>query len=314
MPYGLLPKGALSDDNTYKNDEIIYPDSDGKPMAENTIHFKWITTIQGGLDSMFRNQADVFVAGDLLWYPVEGQPKICIAPDVMVVFGRPKEHRGSYKQWLEDDIAPKVVFEIFSPNNTDAEMLNKLDFCLKYGVQEFYLYNPNENKLVIWERDLATNQWNNILFAQNHKSRLLGIRFDVYADTIKIRTPKNKQFLTFVEKDIALEKAEKIAKDAIKEKELTFEILEEEKTEKEKALESQQLALKIAEEQKAEKEKALEAQQLALKIAEEQKAEKEKALEAQQLALKIAEEEKIEKEKALEEIKMLKELLKNKFS
>ena len=26
--------------------EIIYPDSDGKPMADNTIQFRWITVIK----------------------------------------------------------------------------------------------------------------------------------------------------------------------------------------------------------------------------------------------------------------------------
>lgn len=51
----------------------------------------------------------------LLWYPVESHPEIRTAPDVLVVFGRPKGHRGSYKQWEEDNIPPQVVFEILSP-------------------------------------------------------------------------------------------------------------------------------------------------------------------------------------------------------
>ncbi len=51
--------------------EIIYPDSDGQPMADNTLQFRWITTIKTNLDWLFRQQSDVFVAGDLLWYPVE---------------------------------------------------------------------------------------------------------------------------------------------------------------------------------------------------------------------------------------------------
>ena len=45
-------------------------------MAENTLQFEWIVTIKGGLEAMFRHRADVFVAGDLLWYPVEGKPEI----------------------------------------------------------------------------------------------------------------------------------------------------------------------------------------------------------------------------------------------
>jgi len=77
---------------------IIYPQSDGKPMADNTTQFRWIVTIQGGLDALFRDNPDIFVAGDLLWYPVEGHPEISTAPDVMVAFGRPKGDRGSYLQ------------------------------------------------------------------------------------------------------------------------------------------------------------------------------------------------------------------------
>lgn len=56
---------------------IIYPTSDGKPMADNTRQFRWIVTIQGGIDALFRDDPNVFVAGDLLWYPVEGKPHIC---------------------------------------------------------------------------------------------------------------------------------------------------------------------------------------------------------------------------------------------
>jgi hypothetical protein len=56
--------------------KIAYPDSDGQPMADNTLQFRWIVTIEGGLDALFINEPNVFVAGDLLWYPVEGRPDI----------------------------------------------------------------------------------------------------------------------------------------------------------------------------------------------------------------------------------------------
>src|SRR5262249_25775618 len=61
--------------------QITYPQSDGQPMADNTLQFAWIVTIQGGLDALFHADPNVFVAGDLLWYPVEGNPRIRIAPD-----------------------------------------------------------------------------------------------------------------------------------------------------------------------------------------------------------------------------------------
>ncbi|GET39739.1 protein of unknown function DUF820 [Microseira wollei NIES-4236] len=70
--------------------EIIYPDSDGQPIADNTKQFRPIVTIKENLEILFANVDNVFVAGDLLWYPVEGNNKIRTAPDAMVVFGRPK--------------------------------------------------------------------------------------------------------------------------------------------------------------------------------------------------------------------------------
>ncbi len=73
--------------------EIIYPESDGQPMADNTKQFRLIVMIQGGIDALFKNDLNVFVAGDLLWYPVQGDNTIRVAPDVMVVFGRPNHLR-----------------------------------------------------------------------------------------------------------------------------------------------------------------------------------------------------------------------------
>jgi Uma2 family endonuclease len=77
--------------------EIIYPDSDGNPMADNTEHYEWIVKIKENLEILFASTNDVFIAGDLLWYPVEGSVKTRQAPDVMVIFSRPKGKRGSYK-------------------------------------------------------------------------------------------------------------------------------------------------------------------------------------------------------------------------
>lgn len=116
--------------------QVRYPESDGQPMADTTRQFRWIVTIQGGLDALFRAQPQVFVAGDLLWYPVEGHPEICLAPDVLVAFGRPKGDRGAYLQWEEEDIAPQVVFEILSPSDTVLSMIRKFRFYERYGVEE----------------------------------------------------------------------------------------------------------------------------------------------------------------------------------
>ncbi len=126
--------------------DVLYPDSDGKPMAENTVQYRWIVRLVSNLKRHFRDQA-VFVAGDLFWYPVPVNvpPAPCQAPDVMVVMGRPVGDRGSYKQWEEDNIAPQVVFEILSPGNSVREMLNKQTFYQVHGVLEMFFYDPDSH-------------------------------------------------------------------------------------------------------------------------------------------------------------------------
>ena len=123
--------------------EIYYPDSDGQPMADNTLQFDWIGALQGGLARQYDGDPRVFVAGDHLIYPVEGNNKLRQAPDVYVAFGRPKGHRGSYQVWEEAGIFPQVVFEVWSPNNKADQMELKKAFYLRYGAEEYYILYPD---------------------------------------------------------------------------------------------------------------------------------------------------------------------------
>ncbi len=174
-----------------------YPDSDGKPMADNTLQFRWMQTLQGNLDGMFHNDANVLVVGDLLWYPVQGHPEISTAPDVYTVFGRPKGERRSYKQWEEGDIAPQVVFEIMSPSNTKKEMDAKLAFYERYGVEEYYLYDPDGLKLWGWRR--VRGKLRPIRKMDGWVSPRLGIRFDLSGKKLVVYRPDGGRFYTFNE-------------------------------------------------------------------------------------------------------------------
>ncbi|MGC8714886.1 MAG: Uma2 family endonuclease [Leptodesmis sp.] len=189
--------------------EIEYPESDGKPMADNTKQFRWIVTIQQNLEWLFASDPNVFVAGDLLWYPVEGNNTISCAPDVMVVFGRPKGDRGSYKQWEEDNIAPQVVFEILSPSNTRAEMNRKLLFYHTYGVEEYYQYDPDRNELSGWQR--VEGFLEVIEAIANWVSPRLGIRFVPSEPELEVYRPDGNRFLTYTEIAQRAESAEQRA-------------------------------------------------------------------------------------------------------
>lgn len=176
---------------------IIYPDSDGQPMADNTEQFQWIVLLKENLECLFAQDGNVFVAGDLLWYPVEGHPEIRVAPDAMVVLGRSKGKRGSYRQWQEDNIAPQVVFEILSPGNRAKEMIRKLQFYERYGVNEYYVYDPENNELTGLQR--GNSGLEIIETIEDWTSPLLGIRFLLTPDNLEIYYPDGRKFLTTVE-------------------------------------------------------------------------------------------------------------------
>ncbi len=189
--------------------KIIYPESDGKPMADNTKQFRYIATTKGGLDIVFMDHPNVLVVGDLLWYPVEGNNKICQAPDVMVVFHRPKGDRGSYQQWKEGGIAPQVVFEILSPGNTKEEMDRKFEFYEKYGVEEYYKYDPDRGKLDGWRR--SGKALDPLPVMEGWVSPRLGIKFTLKSRDLLLYAPDGRQFLTFEELERARRQAEQRA-------------------------------------------------------------------------------------------------------
>ncbi|MDX2242439.1 MAG: Uma2 family endonuclease [Leptolyngbyaceae cyanobacterium bins.302] len=207
--------------------EVVYPDSDGKPMADNTKQFRWIVVIQQNLEWWFATDPNVFVAGDLLWYPVEGSNTICAAPDVMVALGRPKGDRGSYKQWEEGNIPPQVVFEILSPGNTATEMNKKLVFYNRYGVEEYYIYDPDTDELGGW---LRSGDGLVVIDAiHNWTSPRLNIRFDCAGDEMQIYRPDGKPFLSYGEIAQRAEQAEQQLEQAEQQLEQAEQQLEQER-------------------------------------------------------------------------------------
>lgn len=181
---------------------IIYPESDGQPMADNTKQFRWIVTIKENLELLFANNPDVFVAGDLLWYPVEGDNKISQAPDTMVVVGRPKGDRGSYKQWVEENVPPQVVFDVLSAGSRlkrFQEMIQKLKFYDCYGVEEYYAYAPDEMELIGW---LRSGEALEIIEEMNGwVSPRLQIRFQLTDGNLESFTPTGERFLEQLEQE-----------------------------------------------------------------------------------------------------------------
>jgi Uma2 family endonuclease len=192
--------------------EVVYPESDGLPLSDNTRQFRWMMTIQGGLDAQYLEDPNVFVAGNLLWYPIELDNKTRCAPDIFVVFGRPKGDRGSYQQWLEGNIAPQVTFEIVSPGNTAGMLTEKFNFYDRFGVEEYYLYDPELNELDGWLRN--KRRLTKIQRMDGWVSPLLGVRFDMSGQELRMIGKEGEPFAATPEAIRQRNEAIKALKDA----------------------------------------------------------------------------------------------------
>ena len=126
---------------------IDYPESDGQPMAETDVHIDLVAGIRERLKARYADDPNVYVAGNLFVYYVEGDPAAALAPDGFVVFGVPKRTRRSYRVWREGRY-PDVVFEFTSARTQDKDLGDKFDtYRDVWKVKEYFLFDPLEEYL-----------------------------------------------------------------------------------------------------------------------------------------------------------------------
>lgn len=121
---------------------VVYPESDGKPMAETDRHRRLIVDFLLMLEDHFKEVNDVYVSGDLLIYYEEGNIYKSVAPDVFVVFGVSKKDRRTYRTW-EEGHTPDFVLEATSPSTYRKDITEKKTlYASILGVREYYIYDP----------------------------------------------------------------------------------------------------------------------------------------------------------------------------
>jgi Uma2 family endonuclease len=122
--------------------EVIYPESDGKPIGETEVHVFELIRILTTLRAWFRPLTDIYVGGNMMVYFEEGNPKASVSPDVFVVFGMPTTPpRRTYKLWAEG-VPPSAVFEISSRKTRREDLNKKRDLYECIGVAEYVLCDP----------------------------------------------------------------------------------------------------------------------------------------------------------------------------
>ena len=125
---------------------VVYPGSDGKPLAETETHFLAIAAFVALLRRFFANRSDVYAHGCNFIYYEEGNNKARFSPDAYVVFGVEKKNRRSYFLW-EEKRAPAIVVEFTSRKTKNEDAIQKKELCARLGVKEYFMCDPKSEYL-----------------------------------------------------------------------------------------------------------------------------------------------------------------------
>ncbi len=175
----------------------IYPESDGKPMAETDTHANLLMNLRLSLDNYFRDDSNVYVSGNLLVYYVEGNPSKCVAPDVFVVRGAQKGQRRIYKLW-EESVVPQIVIELTSRKTWKEDLQIKWRLYEELGVQEYFIFDPEYDYL---DDPLVGYKLENGKYVEleikdgRAKSEVLGLELVNTGETLRLFDPNSNQFL-----------------------------------------------------------------------------------------------------------------------
>lgn len=178
-------------------DEIFYPESDGKPMAETEIHIKTIISLYTALETFFGEDSDFHVFSDIMFYYEEGDLRKCIAPDVMVVKGIDKNPRRVFRLWEEKP--PEVVFEISSHGTWREDFKKKYILYQEFGVKEYYIFDPEYDYLkdeFFVAYHLKNGKFEEVKLDKGRiYSPALGLILVNTGETLRLLNPKTENYL-----------------------------------------------------------------------------------------------------------------------
>ena len=181
---------------------LVYPSSDGEPMAETDKHRKLMVDFIQMLEYHFREANDVYVSGNLLMYYEEGNPRKSIAPDVFVVFGVGKKPRRTYLTW-EEGSTPDFVLEVASPSTYQHDFGPKKQlYAPVLAVKEYYIYDPygDITPSFIGYR-LIDGEYQEIAFVNGRfPSTVLDLELAEYEGDLRLYNPATQQWLQPPEK------------------------------------------------------------------------------------------------------------------
>ncbi len=182
----------------------LYPESDGKPMAETERHFRELIKNMSRIETHLAHLPDAYVMGDMMMYYEEGNPRKSISPDIFVAFGIGKKERRIYKIW-EEGKPPDFVLEFASRGTYRNDLTGKVQLYASIGIPEYFLYDVDRRYLPtpLMGFRLVGGDYVEISPLANGgiPSATLGLEFHLLDDTFGIYDPETQEWLKTAAED-----------------------------------------------------------------------------------------------------------------
>ena len=199
---------------------VVYPTSDGKPMAETELHGDLMVYFKEALKAFGRLTGRVaYVSGNNFLFWQEGDPRKKVSPDCYVVPGVSPDPRDSYMAWKEGGKLPSVVFEFTSrkTQREDTDTKRPLyEQTLK--VPEYFQFDPTGDYLRPRLQGLRRDEngvYQPIPFVNDRMhSEQLGLDLIAEGETVRLFDPAHQVFLLTPQESAERAQAEAARADA----------------------------------------------------------------------------------------------------
>ena len=176
----------------------LYPESDGKPMADTDLHLYWIKRVQDMIETYFSQDPGVYISGNIMMYDIEGTARTAVSPDILVCFGIGQKFRRAYKVW-EEGKPPDFVMEFSSKRTYQNDLDEKMALYARMGIPEYFLYDPDRRYLPSPLLGFRLVEGTYVEIAADVDggigSEILDLNFHLMEDGLALYDPRSEQWL-----------------------------------------------------------------------------------------------------------------------
>ena len=180
----------------------LYPESDGKPMAETDLHIEAIIEMRSRFRNYYRDIPDIYISGNIMMYYEDGRPPKAVSPDILISFGVGKKPRRTYKIW-EEGKPPDFVVEFSSKGTVQNDLNHKMELYARLGIPEYFLCDVDRRYLPAPLMGFRLIDGEYVEIAPNAdggiSSEILGLDFHLLDDGFGIYDPERREWLQTLE-------------------------------------------------------------------------------------------------------------------